>query len=240
MMLMINKLYYLFRKLITAKEEQNQYSGGYWPRRIREKFLEYFSDSVNQNKNVRFLEVGCGEGLFLNKLATKFPMWSIQGVDSWGDVLQQARNRLINFSNVTLSLAEGHNLPFEPDYFDYVAFINVILNIADIKNVENIITQIVRVTKPGGEIVFDIRNGNNFWLPLQYKLVKIYDPHIKVPVRTYKDNQIMEIIKNNNLELKQKIYFGFPDNKFSPIILYVTKKNNEKNSSCSRSSHKFC
>jgi ubiquinone/menaquinone biosynthesis C-methylase UbiE len=206
------------RKLVTKREEVGEYSSGYWPNKIREKVLKIIS------KKGKILEVGCGEGLFLDVLSKVSPDLEIVGVDNWDEILNKTKERLKERKNVSLIKADGTNLPFEDNTFDTVVCVNVLLNISDFETVSRILKEMLRVCKLDGKIFFDIRNKRSPIFKIQYKFVKYYDPDIKVPLNTYNIEDFNEIVNIKNLH-----YIGFPKNKFAPIIIVEAMKRSVKN-----------
>jgi len=96
----------------------------------------------------RVLEVGCGTGLILERLATLADeAW---GLDLSPGMLEGARRR-------GLSVVEGSatHIPFEDDHFDLVCSFKVLAHVPDIGAA---LAEIARVTRPGGHMVLEFYN----------------------------------------------------------------------------------
>lgn len=94
------------------------------------------------------LEVGCGTGLVLERLA-RFAR-SAQGVDLSPGMLEHARAR-------GLDVREGSatDLPFEDASFDVCCSFKVLAHVPEI---ERALTEMARVTRPGGHVIAEFYN----------------------------------------------------------------------------------
>ncbi|MBX3270081.1 MAG: methyltransferase domain-containing protein [Sandaracinaceae bacterium] len=96
----------------------------------------------------RVLEVGCGTGLLLSRVA---PLAAeAVGVDLSPGMLERARAR-------GLDVVEGSatRLPFEDAAFDLVFSFKVL---AHVEPIEHALREAARVVRPGGHVVFDVYN----------------------------------------------------------------------------------
>ena len=94
------------------------------------------------------LEVGCGTGLILERLARHATTAS--GVDLSPGMLRVARER-----GLSVVLGSATNLPFADDSFDLVCSFKVLAHIPDI---EQALREIARVTRPGGRMLLEFYN----------------------------------------------------------------------------------
>jgi ubiquinone/menaquinone biosynthesis C-methylase UbiE len=110
----------------------------------------------------RVLEVGCGTGLILARLAKHAAL--ARGVDLSPGMLQAARER-------GLDVVEGSatSLPFDDASFDLVCSFKVLAHVPDIARA---LTEIARVTRPGGSMVLEFYNP---W-SLRYAAKRIAGP----------------------------------------------------------------
>lgn len=220
---MMRKLYYRLHRVSKFKEKDEP-SGGWWHSRVRQE-----AANLCQKYQGRVLEVGCGEGLFLTKLALLNPQLEITGVDSNINKLlkTEERGKESKLKNIKLIYADAVDMPFDDNYFDGVVCINTFFNMQSIDMVNQALAEIARVCKKGGKIIFDFRNALNFLLRLKYKLAPYYDVTVKeqkLPLNTYSPKQIKEILKNLNFRVINKKYIGFPGNILSPIIMIEAEK----------------
>jgi ubiquinone/menaquinone biosynthesis C-methylase UbiE len=110
----------------------------------------------------RVLEVGCGTGLILERLARSADeAW---GVDVSPGMLRSARER-----GLSVVVGSATSLPFADASFDLVCSFKVLAHVPDI---EQALREITRVTKPGGAMVLEFYNP---W-SLRYAAKRIAGP----------------------------------------------------------------
>lgn len=132
---------------IDEANYHNQFKGG----RVQEYNL--YADLENTNifwnrflQNGKFLDFGCAEGLMLQRFLKKEKLdLDYFGVEASEELLKTARN---NMSEGRYYLAKNSlRLPFESNFFDYIAAISVLHHVA---NVSDILNGFKRILKPGG------------------------------------------------------------------------------------------
>jgi ubiquinone/menaquinone biosynthesis C-methylase UbiE len=94
------------------------------------------------------LEVGCGTGLILERLATVSQR--AVGVDVSAGMLNKARER-----GLEVVLGSATDLPFADESFDVVCSFKVLAHVPDIGTA---LAEIARVTRPGGQMVVEFYN----------------------------------------------------------------------------------
>lgn len=106
----------------------------------------------------RALEVGCGTGIFTKLLAERFPNASITATDAFAPMLDIARLRLADLSNVAVMQYDAETAGGFAEPFDIVCGIDLIHHlpepVAGLRNWRS-------VTSPGGALVFFESNGRN-------------------------------------------------------------------------------
>ncbi|MDQ3339916.1 MAG: class I SAM-dependent methyltransferase [Myxococcota bacterium] len=96
----------------------------------------------------RILDVGCGTGEIVMRLAALFPRATIVGVDIIEAHLDLARSRCAQLADrVQFQVADAFELPFDEASFDLVVCRHVL---QAIPTPERVLAQLVRVTRPGG------------------------------------------------------------------------------------------
>lgn len=93
----------------------------------------------------RILDVGCGTGLFMNKLRS--PGRLVIGVDFSTQMLKKAMERS---GNQMLISADADKLPFRSETFDLAMSLTLIQNLPDPRET---IQEMARVTEPGGKVI---------------------------------------------------------------------------------------
>ncbi len=123
--------------------------------RLDRELPERLSRSWTFVPNQRLLEVGCGTGGTMVRVAQHKPV-HIDGVDVMPSMLAVARKRLhlaglSKRSSVRL-LREGERLPFAGASYD-AAYSESVLGFQDEAAVKAILAEVFRVLKPGGRYV---------------------------------------------------------------------------------------
>ncbi len=103
---------------------------------------------VSLAPGARLLDVGCGTGALLEKLAQNFPQATLVGVDPVPEMLAVARGRLSASTELGGGWAE--ELPFADDSFDTVVSCNAFHYI---RQPVEALQEMTRVLRPGGEII---------------------------------------------------------------------------------------
>jgi SAM-dependent methyltransferase len=125
----------------------------------------------------RVLEVGCGAGVDLARFARGGAI--VVGVDLAPSAIELAR---ANFEQQGLTgqfhVADGEQLPFPDDSFDFVFAHGVVQYTS---HPQRLVDECRRVLKPGGEAVFQVYNRIS-WLNALSKLMKVGLEHDDAPV----------------------------------------------------------
>jgi len=96
----------------------------------------------------RVLEVGCGTGLILSRIATHAS--EAVGMDLSKGMLRSAHER-----GLSVAVASATELPFPDNSFDLVCSFKVLAHVPDIRKA---LAEITRVTKPGGRMALEFYN----------------------------------------------------------------------------------
>jgi len=96
----------------------------------------------------RVLEVGCGTGLILSRVANEAT--EAIGMDLSKGMLRSAHER-----GLSVAVASATQLPFPDDSFDVVCSFKVLAHVPDIRTA---LAEITRVTRPGGRMVLEFYN----------------------------------------------------------------------------------
>ncbi|MFC1496716.1 class I SAM-dependent methyltransferase [Candidatus Margulisiibacteriota bacterium] len=209
---MITKLYRKILDIFSKAGEQGEYSAGYLQNKVREKALLWC-----QSLNGKLLEIGCGEGLFLQRL--KESSFELFGLDNSKERTLAAERRL--GSAVKLYEADATLLPFENDYFDCIVCVNVIFNLPSKEVVEKTLSEIHRTLKKGGKVIFDFRNRKNILLFVKYSLAPLYDATVrKLPLMMYSLEEMRNLLGKYNFRITKTEKIGFS----APVIMLKAEK----------------
>lgn len=123
-------------------------------------------------RGARVLEVGCGTGLILRKLAAVAR--EARGVDLSPGMLEKARARGLDVRE-----ASATELPFEDARFDLTCSFKVLAHVPDI---EKALSEMARVTAPGGAVLAEFYNPRS----LRYLAKRVGGPGA-ISARTNED-----------------------------------------------------
>ena len=119
------------------------------------RYEDYASVSASEGTA---LEIGCGVGRFLKPLSERFA--AVIGVDFSEAMLDTAREYTLGLSNISLRQNDGVTLEGIPDRsVDFVVSAGVFQHITAVRVVGSYIREGLRVTKPGGLVLFQFE-GN--------------------------------------------------------------------------------
>lgn len=221
----LNRLFHLVRRRAVAPTERGEYSGGYYAAAIRATA----ADELRDARGV-LLDVGCGEGLLAERLLDGAAR-RILALDPWEGILERMRARLAGCGvagdpPALLPLrADGARLPLSDGSVDAVACVNLLLNLERFDQVERTLAECARVLRPGGRLVFDLRNRRNLLHLVRYRLARLYDETIRTPLRAYAPGRIERLLADHGLRVERRIGIGFPARSpVAPIFVYVVRK----------------
>jgi ubiquinone/menaquinone biosynthesis C-methylase UbiE len=115
---------------------------GRWSRLAGEKFLDW----IVAPKNLKWLDVGCGNGAFTQLLIERGAPSSVIGIDSSQGQIDYARTRP-GIKGADFRVADAQALPFPDNSFEAAAMALVIVFVPDPVKV---VSEMVRVVRPGG------------------------------------------------------------------------------------------
>ena len=129
---------------------------------IHKRLLEYVE--LPENPNV--LDLGCGTGRLLNRLATEFPSLYGTGLDLPKEMLRQARERKKYRKRLIFVTGNAESLPFIEGQFD--AVFNTI-SFLHYPNPDRVFSEVSRVLRPQGrfylvDYIREVSILNNFRL----------------------------------------------------------------------------
>ena len=133
-------------------------------RRRAERRARLFIELAGLAPGGRALELGCGTGLFVEKVAACGV--SVTGIDLSPDLLAAARARSARLPNVALTSGNAELLPYPADTFDAVYGSSVLHHL----DLDRALREVARVLKPGGRVVFTEPNIVNPQVALMFHL----------------------------------------------------------------------
>ncbi len=109
-------------------------------------------DSIGDIEGKKVLDLGCGSGALTSLIAEKGA--DVTGVDVSEEWIERCRAEY-DMPNLRFIVADGSNLAdFKDSSFDFVVMNMVLLNVASSEKVKSIFSEVARVLKSGGELIF--------------------------------------------------------------------------------------
>ena len=157
--------------------------------------------SLETDKPLKVLDVGCGDGTTEQFMQQYFPQWKTEGIDISAKSIEVATKR--NLIGANFAVYDGCNVPFADECFDLV-FIAGVLHHVDFTLHQALMKEISRSLKKGGRLVLFEHNPLN---PLTRYLVKtcVFDLQAKLLQHFYTSKLLIQ----NNLLIKQKKFIIF-------------------------------
>lgn len=130
-------------------------------------------DAAAVRPGERVLDVGCGTGAFETHAIAAGAENSMVGVDLSEKMLDRARAKCADASQITFQQADVHALPFSPDRFDVVVSGNT-FHYFDAP--DQALAEMRRVLRPGGRIVI-LDWCQDFWMcRVMDRVLGVVDP----------------------------------------------------------------
>jgi len=100
------------------------------------------------------LEIGCGSGYLIKRLARVVRRGRVVGIDLSERRIRRAMRRCVGLENVEFYVGAAEMLPWETDSFDYVTCLD---SFYEYPNPGIALTEMRRVLKPGGKLFHGVR-----------------------------------------------------------------------------------
>lgn len=154
-------------KKIAANAEEVWFWGSPAGRRRADRRAELFIAHGALGPGKRALELGCGTGVFLERVARSGA--TLHGIDLSEDLLDKAYERVGRLPNVVLDRGNAEALPYPDGHFDTVYGSSVLHHL----NLDAALAAAHRVLRPGGRIVFTEPNILNPQVTLMFRFAPL-------------------------------------------------------------------
>ncbi len=134
---------------------------GRWSRRVGDVFVDW----IEAPRNRRWLDIGCGTGVFTEQVIRRCSPAAVVGVDPSAEQLAFARGRG-ELSRVEFHVGDAQDLPFSDNSFDIAVMALVIHFVPDPAKA---VAEMWRAIQPGGTAaayVWDYKNTGSPTAPL--------------------------------------------------------------------------
>jgi 2-polyprenyl-3-methyl-5-hydroxy-6-metoxy-1,4-benzoquinol methylase len=157
-------------------------------------------NEINEEYN-EIVDIGCGEGIMLEKLTRCFPHKNIVGLDSMAENVQICSKR-----GLQIRLGDVYFLDFPQDSVDLVILMEVIEHLDDPNKA---IQEIYKILKPGGKLIIVFPNDTTFIVAriLTLKLKEaVYNPgHLK----QWNPREVRSLLNSYNLDVIKSLSIPF-------------------------------
>ena len=172
--------------------------------------------SLETDRPLRVLDVGCGDGTTEQFMQQYFPQWQTDGIDIAAKSIELAKKRKL--ANANFAVYDGCNFPFADESFDLV-FIAGVLHHIDFALHQVMMKEINRSLKKGGSLVLFEHNPLN---PLTRYLVKtcVFDLQAKLLPHYYTSKLL---IQNSLLIKEKKFIIFFPRKGLLSKLIFLEK-----------------
>jgi SAM-dependent methyltransferase len=128
---------------------------------IQSRVQDLVLSNLDWDGNGKALDIGCGNAPLSIKLAKKYPLARIEGIDFWGEAWAYSKsvceqNAEIEgvADRVTFQKASASALLFEDESFDAAVSNLVFHEVSDARDKREVIREALRVVKKGGRFAF--------------------------------------------------------------------------------------
>ena len=131
----------------TYNEVAELYDAVFTDIRVRKDEWDWINEHLPSGTDISVLDVGCGNGALLNALSNRIGRGI--GVDESKPILERARKRNSQISNLEFEIINGPKLPFDD------ASIDVVISLMSFRYLDwdPLLAEIKRVTKAGGRFL---------------------------------------------------------------------------------------
>ncbi|GAB6102083.1 class I SAM-dependent methyltransferase [Thermococcus atlanticus] len=150
-----------------------------------EKWLIF---SMLRSEGGRALDLGCGTGNYTAELHRRG--FYVVGLDASERMLEIARKKL---PSVRFIHGDAYHLPFPEESFDVVLSVTMF---EFIHRPEEVVAEIYRVLKPGGEVIIGTMNGRSLWF-LFKRIKSIFTETAYRYARFYTPRELERLLLNS-------------------------------------------
>ncbi len=144
--------------------ERSKYAFQKYKHKIEANFLKKTIGLLNK-RNIKILDVGCGTGRMLSEIFSVGKKVRYAGLDTSREMTAHLMKKAKNLDvtkNIKIKISDASKLPFKDEEFDIVFTYHLLWHLPT-KEQEKMISEMLRVCKKGGFVIFDILNKNFIW-----------------------------------------------------------------------------
>lgn len=169
-------------------------------------------------KELHFLEIGCGCGALMERLKGMYPNAKMYGME----LVPEAAKIASYMGEVLCGNVEDEDFPWEKEYFDYIIMGDVLEHLM---TPEKVLKKVRNYLKDGGHIIISMPNMKHYsvLLPLlRYDVFPYTDSGIldRTHVKMYTKTEILKLIEGSGYEAEEIYYskVGTPNKEELSVI----------------------
>jgi len=181
-----------------------------------DRLIEKLASGEASDAAFRLLDVGCGTGKLIRRIADRFANASYEGVDLAPGMIKFASEMTGDRENLSFQLGDAsERLPFPDGEFDYVTCCHSYHHYPDQAAAAR---EFLRVLKPDGQLWLVDSDINRFWGDLLHRiLIGAYE---KFQVHHFKAPALKEFLEHEGLDVEAQERHG----KYVPWMLTIAKR----------------
>lgn len=128
---------------------------------MQAKLWDILVDHLDWEGEGRALDIGCGSGAVVVRIAKRYPTAQVVGVDNWGNMWEYSKSqceqnaRAENVDNrVSFQKGDAAKLPFDDGFFDAAVSNDTFHNVRSAKDKRDVLKEALRVVRKGGPFAF--------------------------------------------------------------------------------------
>lgn len=186
----------------------NQYDG--WARVYDLLWRRYMTQTLPVARRAaavrpgeRVLDLACGTGELLRRVAEDTPEARLTGVDLAPGMVARARQKLSSVSGTRIDQADAHDLPFEDNAFDVIVCANTFHYFTHPKAV---LEEVHRVLRPSGRFVV-LDWCRDYWTcRVMDAVLRVVDPAYET---CYTLDELTVALRSEGLEIRDAFRYRF-------------------------------
>jgi ubiquinone/menaquinone biosynthesis C-methylase UbiE len=219
-------------------DDRKKYPFDKYKHKLEANFLKKTITKFDKNKKIKILDVACGTGRMLSEVIRTNKNTEYNGLDSSEVMTSHLKEKAKKLKfPVNIKIGDATKLPYKDNTFDVTYTYHLTWHIP--QNLQmKMISEMIRVTKKRGYVVFDVINENFIWDRYKWLFGKkptkgIYKVNIKKIKQSLKRHKY-EIDKLSDFPIKNSFWYSilnianlsrkiFPKNMFHMIYFKVRK-----------------
>jgi len=173
-------------------------------RKIYGKIIEIVSGKNNYLKpDYSFLDVACGTGEVIYRLAGKYPSVNFFGVDFTEAMVEVAAQKNYGFGNVKIIKADAAKLPFNDKTFDFILSSDALHHFSE---PELAIKEMNRVVKDKGFLLIVDPSADG---KIKRLMINFFGKLLETADRYYSQKDIETLLKKSGFEVESEFTYYF-------------------------------